>query len=505
MSLNTGHKLHRYRWTPLPITTNVLERVEAIALKQKQPLIGSNFKYNWRYNINDTLDENIEVEEEMNENIDFGQENDGIIDDGEYSEDRAGYGADTTHKDNIEANRTESTRDESIDDQTSSSNRNGQTDQSDSNYAQGRNEVNADPINDSAEGAEGTSNDVSIDSNLMDTGESRASEDKEPGQSVEFAEPNENEGAEESQLSDSDLSLVSDEGASNDDDNSLVSIDDDIEKGTESEDDPEVSEVDEGTTIRRTRSGRSTKFIDYNHMNKKGMQFHQKDFEASDNTRKTQTRMRIRDMFRHVTGIIMMNEGTKSEFDQLGIKAGINRHWEAAVAAIVKECEQLKQTGTVKVVDASVLSESQKEGALNLLTLVKKKRCGKIKGRVCADGRKQRRCIDKREVSSPTVQLDSIIATLLIDGYDGRSVAIADVAGAYLQTPMTDFTIVKVTGAATNIMCQVNPTFTDKITQEGKDRVIYICDCIKPYTAVCSLHYCGITPSQGGSNTWVLL
>ena len=53
--------------------------------------------------------------------------------------------------------------------------------------------------------------------------------------------------------------------------------------------------------------------------------------------------------------------------------------------------------------------------ALNLITKIKKKRCSKIKGRVYADGRKQRAYIKKEDVTSPKIQLEAFILSLLID------------------------------------------------------------------------------------------
>ena len=144
------------------------------------------------------------------------------------------------------------------------------------------------------------------------------------------------------------------------------------------------------------------------------------------------------------------------------------------MAAILSEYAQLRDTDTVRVLRAESLSRSQKEGALELLTLIKKKRCGKIKGRVCANGRKQRKYIRKDEVSSPTVRLESILATLAIDSKEKRFVATADVAGAYLQTLMTDFVIVKLTGQSVRIMCDVMPSFANKITLERGKEVLYM-------------------------------
>ena len=55
MSLVTGERVHRYSWDILPISTDVIERVNEISRSQDQPLISTNFKYQWEpaeYEIN---------------------------------------------------------------------------------------------------------------------------------------------------------------------------------------------------------------------------------------------------------------------------------------------------------------------------------------------------------------------------------------------------------------------------------------------------------------------
>ena len=47
--------------------------------------------------------------------------------------------------------------------------------------------------------------------------------------------------------------------------------------------------------------------------------------------------------------------------------------------------------------------------------MLKEKRNGIIKARVYANGRKQRRYISKEEISFPTIQLESLVISLLID------------------------------------------------------------------------------------------
>ena len=62
---------------------------------------------------------------------------------------------------------------------------------------------------------------------------------------------------------------------------------------------------------------------------------------------------------------------------------------------------------------------------------------------------------------------------VVIDALENRDVATADVAGAHLQTEMTNLSIVKVVRAATKIMYDVNKTFSKYITREKGKKVIY--------------------------------
>ena len=79
-------------------------------------------------------------------------------------------------------------------------------------------------------------------------------------------------------------------------------------------------------------------------------------------------------------------------------------------------------------------SRQEKFEVLEAINLIKEKRDGTIKGRTCANGAKQRRFVKEGDIfSSPTVSLESIMATLIIDAYEGRSTSIVDVPGAYLH------------------------------------------------------------------------
>ena len=70
---------------------------------------------------------------------------------------------------------------------------------------------------------------------------------------------------------------------------------------------------------------------------------------------------------------------------------------------------------------------------LPYLMFLKRKRCGKIKGRGCADGRPQREYITKEESRSPTVALYALMASCVMDAIDRRKVVTVDIPGAFYK------------------------------------------------------------------------
>ena len=66
--------------------------------------------------------------------------------------------------------------------------------------------------------------------------------------------------------------------------------------------------------------------------------------------------------------------------------------------AVLKELRQL-HNHMVMEMDSNNMSAAEKKEALQYLMFLKKKRCGKIKGRGCVDGRKQRLYMSKDEVT----------------------------------------------------------------------------------------------------------
>ena len=159
---------------------------------------------------------------------------------------------------------------------------------------------------------------------------------------------------------------------------------------------------------------------------------------------------------------------------QMSAKAGIRRFGDAARDAMSAEFRQLDEKGVFEPVNPDSLDPDVTRQALRCINVIKQKRCGKIKGRTCADGRPQRNLYDKSETSSPTASADAIMLTLIVDALERRDVATADVAGAYLNANMDDYVLMKLEGEDARLMCDVNPSYEKYVTHQQGRPVLYL-------------------------------
>jgi hypothetical protein len=160
---------------------------------------------------------------------------------------------------------------------------------------------------------------------------------------------------------------------------------------------------------------------------------------------------------------------------QMTAKEGLRRFGEQAAEALIKEWIQLDEKDVFKGIHFKDVTSEQKSKALRLVQLIKEKRCGKIKGRTCADGRKQRNFINPDQATSPTVSTEALLLTLMVDAHECRDVATCDISGAFLQSDMDEFTLVVVDGALVDMLIRANKEFK-KFVHIGKNgrKVVYL-------------------------------
>ena len=102
---------------------------------------------------------------------------------------------------------------------------------------------------------------------------------------------------------------------------------------------------------------------------------------------------------------------------------------------------------------------------------LKEKCCSTIKGRGCADGRKQRIYINKDDANSPTVATKLLLLTCLINAAENRDVATVDVPGAFMQSNMeVPDTHMKIEGKMVDILTKIIEKYYKKyvIEENGK-------------------------------------
>jgi hypothetical protein len=128
---------------------------------------------------------------------------------------------------------------------------------------------------------------------------------------------------------------------------------------------------------------------------------------------------------------------------QYNLKQGIKKFGDVGKAAVLVELRQLYDRKVMSAINKYDLTAAERKGALRYLMFLKEKRCGKIKGRGCADGRSQREYMSKQKTSSPTVATEVLILTCVIDAIEGRDVATCDIPGAFMQSDMKGKVVMK--------------------------------------------------------------
>jgi hypothetical protein len=144
---------------------------------------------------------------------------------------------------------------------------------------------------------------------------------------------------------------------------------------------------------------------------------------------------------------------------QYGVEAGLRIFKEEGTKAVLKELKQFDDLDVVSPIHPSKMTSEDIKRSLPYLMFLKRKRCGKIKARGCADGRPQRDFISRDEASSPTVSLYAIILTALVDAIERRHVVTCDIPGAFLQTdmPKGENVYIRITGSMAELLLRTNP------------------------------------------------
>ena len=166
---------------------------------------------------------------------------------------------------------------------------------------------------------------------------------------------------------------------------------------------------------------------------------------------------------------------------QYSYKKGLKKFGQKGLDAAVKELKQLHGRTCFKPRHPNELTPQQRRKAMESLMLLTEKRDGTIKGRKVADGSKQRTWMSKDEAASPTVALESLFLTAIIDAKENREVAIVDLPNAFIQTENEllkdhhDLDIMKVRGSLAEMLAEIDPKcYGPYLTKENGISVLYL-------------------------------
>ena len=174
------------------------------------------------------------------------------------------------------------------------------------------------------------------------------------------------------------------------------------------------------------------------------------------------------------TVLTTVNEGPE-DTPQMLMKKGLEMFSEGGYAAVKQEMQQLHDRKVMQPIQRKDLTPEQKQEALGYLMFLKKKRCGKIKGRGCADRRKQRAYITKEQSTSPTIWTEAVFLTAVVDAWENRKVAVLDVPGAFMQVDMDELVHVRFRGEMVDELLEIDPElYSSYVSKEHGEKVMYV-------------------------------
>jgi hypothetical protein len=456
-SLTTGRMLDRRRWTPLPMPADVIERVTALA---KSSPVGMNFTNMRNEDVYDDADD-LDSDDESDIDSDYDSDDDPSDgDDDDYDDFIAGV--DIQNKD-LPDPPDESDDDDHPNHDDENENENDENDDDQDVLTDPNDEITDEDVETSENGAD---TDTDID------------EDKAP-------------------VPASLKKLADDTGA-------LPPI---IESRTRQKIPPSTSETlviteEEWTTVQpATKKQRKAKRELQKQMLKRDAEENKRRIRNKLKNKKRKNKRASkkiedeygsrRDQLRseQKPGVSFPHDSCSSKdltpeleaiaLTQYSLKRGLKEFGNDGLVALGKEVQQLYTRKVSKPVDGNDLTKDQKRASLRYLMFLTKKRCGRIKARGCADGRKQRETTSKADASAPTVSIEAVMLSAVIDATEGRDVATVDIPGAFMQADIDEIVHVKFEGEIAEMLVKLDPKLYRKYVRDENGKTVLYVELLK--------------------------
>jgi hypothetical protein len=117
-----------------------------------------------------------------------------------------------------------------------------------------------------------------------------------------------------------------------------------------------------------------------------------------------------------------------------GLIKGLIKFGEKGEQAANEAMKQLQDRESFRPININDSDRSDRRRVMKSFMFFTEKRDGTIKARNVTDGRKQRDWMARDEAASPTVALEALLLTAVIDAKEHHDVGVVDIPNAFVQT-----------------------------------------------------------------------
>ena len=144
----------------------------------------------------------------------------------------------------------------------------------------------------------------------------------------------------------------------------------------------------------------------------------------------------------------------------------------------MKEVSQLINRKVFEPIKLEDLTQKERQKTMNSLIFLTEKSDGTIKARACANGSVQRSYISKEEAASPTVSVETLLTTCVIDAKQKRDIVTLDIPNAFVQTDLPENNeriIMRINGKLVDLIVELFPTEYERyVYHKNKTKVIFV-------------------------------
>ena len=142
---------------------------------------------------------------------------------------------------------------------------------------------------------------------------------------------------------------------------------------------------------------------------------------------------------------------------------------------VTEDLSQLHMRDTFFPKSAEHLTEEQNQDSLKYLLFFKLENERRLKGQTCVDGQKQRKKAVPGDANPPTVSMESVLITEIIDVHERRHVRICDIPGAFLSADMDAHTKMALCGRLEETILNISlQIYRHHVINKKERMVIYV-------------------------------